>query len=155
MQDAPKLHGSGADMTTDKSKLQSIVEGKFEVFKKEARKHKRLHRYTWWATTFVSLAIAFSSNYDFAIGPSIDSDQVAGVLGIVLPAVTAYIVLRSPERLWILEIQMRNRLSDLKDRIELAYERDPNVDSASFETELFEILDDANNRWTEIKLGGS
>ena len=109
-------------MKIEENKLYSIVSAKLEIFRKEAKKHKILHRTTWWSTTFISLAIAFTSNFEFVVLHSFKSSQIAAVLGIILPAVTAYIVLRSPERLWIFEISVRNRLSDLKDQIVVAHE---------------------------------
>ncbi len=129
------------------------VEEKRSEFGEEAIKHRRLHRSLWLMTTAVSLAIAYSSTYEFDLPGWLDSGRLAAVLGILLPAITAYITLRSPERLWLFEVSIRNRLSDLAVKIEFAYRKSEELDQTDLEKEYLEIMRDASAKWLSIKQG--
>jgi hypothetical protein len=127
--------------------LLKFVDEKLNDAAKDARRHKRLYRFYWTLSTVLSLAIAVSATFNFP-----GSKTLAGILGIVLPAITAYIVLRSPEQLWILETSTRHRLSDLKQKIELATSRGE-PDDPALEAEYFQIMKDASDTWKQIKNG--
>ena len=134
--------------------LKSKIKNKRDGFKKEANYHKNLNRGLWFATSVLSVIVALTTNIDFELF-GISSSTFAGVFAIILPVVTGYTVLRSPEPLWIFEIDIRNRLTDLLDKIELS--EGENVENAyeNFEKEYFEIMKEANKRWQKIKQSNS
>lgn len=104
----------------------------------------------WFISSFTSVAIAICANFSFEI-LNLSSDQLTALLAIFLPVITGYTLLRGPENLWVMEIEMRNRLLDLKSKMELKTESEGAFDRTEFEEEYFAILKDANNKWQEIK----
>ena len=134
------------------AKLESLIHDRLKEFKNQAKKHRRLHRGLWFASTVTSLAVAYSSNFTFAWG-SVTSANLAGIFGILLPAITGYIMLRSPEKLWIFETEMRNRLYRLQDKIALAEAGEAQLDSVGLQNEYLKIMEESNTRWVEIKNG--
>ena len=134
-----------------RAELDKLIEERLLWFKSEAAKHRRLHRALWAATTAISLGVAFATTFKFVVWGPVDSVDLAKALGIVLPAVTAYVVLRSPERLWVFETVTRNRLYRLKERLALAAE--DTTDDAKSREEYFQIMNDATDRWASIKGG--
>jgi hypothetical protein len=128
---------------------QELVDRK-RGFKREAEKHKILHRGLWALSALLSILVALGTNFSIPVGPVASADLSAG-LAIVLPALTAYTVLRSPEQLWILEIQTRNRLSDLQTRMELAFHEDPGFDRTPIREAYFEVMAGANEEWATLK----
>ncbi|MCC5884891.1 MAG: hypothetical protein JJT88_00485 [Gammaproteobacteria bacterium] len=133
--------------------LRQLVEKKLKKFQDEANKHKNLYRALWLTATGMSLAIAMLTNFDFAIYGAIQTGTLASILGITLPAITAYVVLRSPEELWIYEIRTRNRLFNLKERIDLEFGSTGSLDEQRFRDEYFDIMRDADAQWAAIKGG--
>lgn len=126
---------------------------KKKKFKREANKHRRLKRFLWALSTVLSIGLAICANFTFVIY-GVTSSTLTEITSIIVPVVTGYSILRSPETLWIMETEIRNKLSDLKENLKLTAERDPNFDRAQFEKEYFQIMKDANNRWLEIKQNG-
>jgi len=118
----------------------------------EATKHKRLNRWLWLVSIVLSMLIALGTNFDLSLGP-ITSSQLGAGLAILLPAMTAYTVLRSPERLWILETNIRNQLSDLQTRMELEFQENPSFDRKAIREAFLLLMEEANAKWTEIKRG--
>ena len=55
------------------------------------------------------------------------------VLAIVLPFITGYVALRTPEKLWIYEVDIRNQLFDLAAEIELLIDRKVDFDREPYE----------------------
>ena len=98
------------------------------------------------------MLIAISTAFDFSV-LNIPSKNIATLFAIVLPMVTSYIVLRSPEKLWIHEINIRNQLQDLKTELELLTLRNAEFNPADFEQRYLAIMNTANNKWIEIKEG--
>lgn len=151
-------------MSIDRDPLYLRVAETKHRFQDEAAKHRRLNRRLWWASALLSVAIAFTANFPFIVEiplvvrslsgfDSVSSSSISAALALVLPMVTAYVLLRTPEKLWILETHARNRLRDLLVRMELAAERQDGFDRARFEKEYFEIMAQANERWAEAKQG--
>jgi hypothetical protein len=134
--------------------LLNAVDQQVRSFKKEARKHKRLWRALWFGSSLISLLIAFLTNFSFDI-PWVSSDDVAAGLAILLPVISGYIVLRSPEPLWIHEVVTRNKLADLETKIRLGIARQPDFDTSVFDQEFFEIMNEASERWAALKGGAS
>ena len=132
-------------MSLDKNSLYVRVRCSHEWFKKGAKKHRRLNRYLWLASSITSLLIAFSANFSFTVLGSVSSLQISAALALALPVLTAYVVLRTPEKLWILETSIRNRLSDLRARIEFAAEKNASFDRDAFEKEFFETMAEASS----------
>lgn len=132
--------------------LYQRIHQQYNMFKNQAKSHKRLKRFLWSVSSILTVGLALCANFTFEIG-GITSTGLTKVISIVVPVITGYSILRSPESLWIMEIEMRNRLSDLKDRMQIKAERDPDFDPAPFEEEYFQIMEEANNRWLEIKRG--
>lgn len=62
-------------------------------------------------------------------------------------------VLRSPEKLWIHEINIRNQLRDLHTELELLSARNAQFEPAEFEQRYLAIMIAANKKWVEIKEG--
>ena len=44
-----------------------------------------------------------------------------------------------------METDVRNKLSDLKQKLKMSAEREPDFDRSEFENKYFEIMDEANN----------
>lgn len=132
--------------------LYKNLDKKEKMFRNEAKKHRRLKRFLWTLSSILTVGLAICANFDFQIG-SITSSGLTKIISIVVPVVTGYAILRSPESLWIMEIDMRNKLADLKQRLMLIAERDPDFNRADLEKEYFKIMEEANNRWLEIKQG--
>jgi hypothetical protein len=130
--------------------LKKYIGEKLITFRKDSRRHKRLHFWLWIISTGISLTIAVASNFEFGSG-WLSSGTLAGVLGILLPAITAYIVLRSPEQLWILETVTKHRLSDLEQKIDVAVTQGVSEDDPKFQEEYFRILKDAVDGWQHLK----
>ena len=134
--------------------LKSKIKTKRDGFKEEANYHKNLNRALWAATSVLSVVVALTTNIDFELW-GIPSSTFAGVFAIILPAVTGYTLLRSPEPLWIFEVDIRNRLTDLLDKIELRESENVENDYENYEKEYFEIMKEANIRWQNIKQSNS
>ena len=120
---------------------------------KAAQGHKRLHRFLWFAASLLSLGVALSANFDFAVA-GYSSDLLASVFSIVTPVVAGYAVHRSPKELWLLEVDIRNQLLDLHMKICLAaenHDKKDNLNMKPFRDQYFEIMDQANKRWLELK----
>jgi hypothetical protein len=139
--------------------LSELVDFKLNHFTREAAKHRSQHRRWWKISTVISIAVAFLTAFDvslFAPTSKILSNALAlaaSGLAITLPAITAYIVLRSPEQLWIMETLMRNRLSDLKERMRLEVLSGARDDTQEFRDAYFKIMTDASDEWQIIKKG--
>ena len=122
-------------------------------YKNEGRKHKRMNRSLWLTATVISVLVAITSAVDIPIGNEKIIHSISAVLAIILPAVTGYVVLRTPEKLWILETSIRNRLKDLSAEIEFQYEHDKNYDRKEFEKKYLSIMAESNKKWVDIKSG--
>lgn len=144
---------SGGEMDIKQDTLYTNISKKKESFKKEANKHRRLKRFLWTLSTLLSVGLALCANFTFTIF-GVTSSTLTEIISIIVPVVTGYSILRSPETLWIMETEVRNKLSDLKEKLKMTAERDPNFDRTVFEDEYFQIMDHANNRWLEIKQNG-
>ena len=118
----------------------------------QAARHKFLHRGLWIASSLTSVLIAITTAFDFSL-LNIPSKNIATLFAIVLPMVTSYMVLRSPEKLWIHEINIRNQLLDLHTELELLGKRNAQFDPAEFEQRYLAIMVAANKKWIEIKEG--
>jgi hypothetical protein len=140
-------------MSLEENSLYVQVSERYEWFKGESKKHKRLTRILWLASSITSLLIAFGTNFSFTVFDSISSHKISAGLALALPLLTAYVVLRTPEKLWILETSFRNRLGDLRTRIRFAAEKNTNFNRDAFEKEVFEILTEANQKWVDVKQG--
>lgn len=134
--------------------LYQKIDNHQKEFKKQARSHKRLKRFLWTISSVLTVGLALCANFTFDIF-GITSSGLTKLISIIVPVVTGYSILRSPESLWIMEIEMRNRLSDLKDRFQLKADRNPEFDRSAIEEEYFQIMEDANRRWLEIKDGNT
>lgn len=137
-------------MEIEQDTLYQSISKRRDDFKTEANKHRRLKRFLWTISSILSVGLALCVNIPFTIY-GIESSTLSEIISIIVPVVTGYSILRSPETLWIMETEVRNRLSDLKLKLKMVSERDPNFDRAEFEEEYFQIMEDANNRWLEIK----
>jgi len=133
-------------MSIEKDTLYKKIDARVQWFQKEASGHKLLNRLLWVAASVLSILVALCANFEFTIYGA-TSKTLTAFLSIILPVVTGYTVLRSPESLWVLEINMRNRLLDLRQKMILQSERNPHFDRAHFEDEYFKIMGEANNRW--------
>lgn len=118
----------------------------------QAARHKYLHRSLWTASSLISVLIAAATAFDFSL-LHIPSKNIATMFAIILPMVTSYMVLRSPEKLWIHEINIRNQLMDLHTELELLTTRNAQIDHADFEKRYLAIMSAANKKWVEIKEG--
>jgi hypothetical protein len=147
---APETRDALHQELLEKDPLYGELSDRKRWFSKEADKHKTLHRSLWVVSSVLSILIALGTTFDTTLGV-VGTAQLAAGLAIVLPAVTAYMVLRSPEQLWIMEIHARNRLGDLATRMKLAYHDDPDFDRTSIRGEYFEVMKEANERWVAIK----
>lgn len=116
----------------------------------QANKHKRLHRALWFCSSAIALAIAFCSALPFEF-LGIGSNKLAEILAILLPPVTGYMLLRSPEKLWLHEVATRNQLSDLAAELELLLDRKIDFERAQYEQRFLTIMREASERWLAIK----
>lgn len=140
-------------MEIEQDTLYQSIKQRGDHFKNEATKHKRLKRFLWALSTILSVGLALCANFEFAIY-GITSSTLTQIISIIVPVITGYSILRSPETLWIMETDVRNKLADLKLRLKMVAEREPNFDREEFENVYFKIMEDANNRWLEIKQNG-
>ncbi|WP_415911374.1 hypothetical protein [Neptuniibacter sp. QD37_11] len=130
--------------------LYNKINTKANWFDKHAARHKKMNHTLWFISSFTSVAIAICANFSFEI-LNLSSAQLTALLAICLPVITGYTLLRGPENLCVMEIEMRNRLLDLQSKMELKSEKENTFDRTEFEEEFFAILKDANNKWQEIK----
>jgi len=137
-------------MSIEEYTLYIKIEKQVKWFQNEASQHKELNRSLWLASALLSISVALCANFKFEIC-GITSLFLTALLSIILPVVTAYTVLRSPESLWVLETNMRNRLLDLQQKLILTAERNPDFNRVPFEEEYFDIMGEANKRWCAIK----
>ncbi len=140
-------------MSIKEEKLYKKVTDSYKWFNDEAKKHRRLHRRLWLGSSIISVLVAITAAFDFTIFSVIKSQQITVILALILPLVTAYVVLRTPEKLWILETSTRNRLKDLSVDLEFRFERDPKFDRQHSEKKYLAIMAESNDIWVEIKRG--
>ena len=119
---------------------------------KQAAHHKLLHRSLWAASSFISIAVAVCTAFNFEI-LGITSKSISTIFAILLPVVTSYIFLRSPEKLWIHEINIRNQLLDLHTEVLLLTNRNSPFEPSLYEQRFLTIMAAANKKWIEIKEG--
>ncbi len=112
-------------------KLYKEITNRYKWFKVQATKHKRLNRTLWLTSAIISV-----------------------ILAIILPLVTGYVMLRTPEKLWILETSYRNQLKNLSLQLEFQFERNPKFDRQDFEKKYFDLMTEANDKRVDIKSGG-
>lgn len=132
--------------------LLSTIEEAAKGHSKQATHHKMLHRSLWGASSIISVLIAVTTAFDFSL-LNIPSKNIATLFAIILPMVTSYMVLRSPEKLWIHEINIRNQLLDLHTELNLLTKRNAEFDPAAFEQRYLAVMATANKKWIEIKEG--
>lgn len=137
---------------SDDNPLLSAIKTAAEGHHTQATHHKVLHRSLWAASSILSVLIAITTAFDFSL-LSIPSKNIATLFAIILPMVTSYMVLRSPEKLWIHEINIRNQLFDLHTELNLLIKRNAEFDPADFEQRYLAIMAEANKKWIEIKEG--
>lgn len=140
-------------MSIGEDKLYNIVTDRCSWFEKEAKKHKWLHRVLWLVASIISVLVAMTATFNFTISNVIKSQQISAILALILPLVTGYVVLRTPEKLWILETNIKNRLKDLSIELEFQFERDPKFNRQDFEKKYLAIMAESNDKWVEIKRG--
>lgn len=138
-------------MATD-SLLLSTIKAAANSHSKQAASHKFLHRSLWAASSFISVLIAIATTFDFTL-LGFTSKNIATLFAILLPMVTSYMILRSPEKLWIHEINTRNQLLDLHTELELKIKRNASFDPEDFEQRYLAIMATANKKWAGIKEG--
>ncbi len=137
-------------MSVEKDSLFIQVKDQIKNYEKAAAHHKRLNRILWGLSSLVSIIVAISANLKFTLF-GISSNHITSIFAILAPVVTGYVILRSPESLWVLEIDMRNRLRDLQKKIEFSYEKSPGYNRETLEKEYFAIMGEANKKWRELK----
>lgn len=137
-------------MNIKEDTLYQKIQTQANWFAKHAARHKRMNHTLWFISSFISVSIAICANFSFSIF-SLSSEHLTALLAIFLPVITGYTLLRGPENLWIMEVEMRNRLLDLRSKMELRSEDQNAFDRTKFEEEYFKILQDANNKWQELK----
>ena len=137
---------------SDDNPLLSTIEEAAEKHSTQASRHKMLHRSLWGASSIISVLVAIATSFDFSL-LNIPSKNIATLFAIILPMVTSYMVLRSPEKLWIHEINIRNQLFDLHTELNLLIKRNAGFDPADFEQRYLTIMATANKKWIEIKEG--
>lgn len=120
--------------------------------KKEASFHKNLYRSLWIISALISFAVAFFSSFKFSIY-NVTSSTIATVLALILPMVTGYVVLRSPEKLWVFEVDTRNQLNDLASELEFLMDRGEEFDRETYEKKYLLIMEQSNKKWVSIKSG--
>ena len=118
--------------------------------KRQASFHKNLYRSLWILSALISFAVAFFSSFTFLIY-DVSSNSIATVLALILPMVTGYVVLRSPEKLWIFEIDTRNQLYDLISELEFLMDRDQEFDRETYEKKFLVIMEQSNKKWVSLK----
>lgn len=138
-------------MNNDNTLLQTIQKAA-NSHGTQAARHKYLHRSLWIASSLMSVLIAVTTAFNFSL-LNIPSKSIATLFAIILPMVTSYMVLRSPEKLWIHEINIRNQLLDLHTELALLTARNAQFDPADFEQRYLSIMATANKKWIEIKEG--
>ncbi len=139
-------------MDNNSNTLLQTIKKKADNHGTQATRHKFLNRSLWIASSLISVLIAISTAFDFSL-LNIPSKNIATLFAIILPMVTSYIVLRSPEKLWIHEINIRNQLLDLHTELDLLIKRNAQFDPADFEQRYLSIMATANKKWIEIKEG--
>lgn len=139
-------------MQNNNNILLSTIKQAAHSHSTQAARHKYLHRSLWAASSFISVLIAIATAFDFSL-LNIPSKNIATFFAIILPMVTSYIVLRSPEKLWTHEINTRNQLMDLHTELELLTTRNAQIDQSDFEKRYLTIMSAANKKWVEIKEG--
>lgn len=137
---------------SDDNDLLSIIKKSARDHSTQATQHKMLHRSLWGASSIISVLIAITTAFDFSL-LNIPSKNIATLFAIILPMVTSYMVLRSPEKLWIHEINIRNQLFDLYTELNLLIKRNAKYEPAIFEQRYLAIMATANKKWIEIKEG--
>lgn len=137
---------------SDDNDLLSIIKTAARDHSTQATRHKVLHRSLWGASSIISVLVAITTAFDFTL-LNIASKNIATLFAIILPMVTSYMVLRSPEKLWIHEINIRNQLFDLYTELNLLIKRNAEFDPADFEQRYLAIMATANKKWIEIKEG--
>jgi len=137
---------------SDDNVLLSTIEDAAKGHSKQATHHKMLHRSLWATSSLMSVLIAITTAFDFSL-LNIPSKNIATLFAIILPMVTSYMVLRSPEKLWIHEINIRNQLFDLHTELNLLIKRNAEFNPADFEQRYLAIMAEANKTWIEIKKG--
>lgn len=139
-------------MDIENDKLYLKIKETAEWFRCEASGHKKLNRGLWFSSSVISILVAIFANFKFTYY-GITSESLTAILAIILPVITGYTVLRSPESLWIFEVDIRNRLNHLKEKIVFSADRDRDFNREPYEDEYFKIMGEANSRWQEIKKG--
>ncbi len=139
-------------MSIEDDPLYEKVIDSYDKFKKEAKKHKRLNRMLWWAASAISVGVAITATLDIVFKGN-NLQTYSAILALILPLVTGYVVMRTPEKLWILETSTRNCLKDLSDELEFEYTRNPEFDRKPFEKRYLEIMADASSKWVKTKQG--
>ncbi len=140
-------------MSIQEDKLYKKVTDRYKWFEDEAKKHRRLNRILWLGSSIISVLVAITAAFDFTIFNVIKSRQISVILALILPLVTGYLVLRTPEKLWILETSIRNRLKDLSVELEFQFERNPKFNRQDFEKKFLALMAESNDKWVEIKRG--
>ena len=137
---------------SDDNTLLSAIKKAADGHSAQATHHKMLHRSLWATSSLMSVLIAITTTFDFSL-INIPSKNIATFFAIILPMVTSYMVLRSPEKLWIHEINIRNQLLDLYTELNLLTNRNAEFNPADFEQRYLMIMASANKKWIEIKEG--
>ena len=101
-------------------------------------------------SAIISQAIAVVSTLKISIS-WLSSSDLAIFLSLVLPFFTGYILLRTPGKLWILEINIRNQLKDLETEIELKAKRGADINIDELENRFLSIMKKANEKRVEVK----
>ncbi|MCH7676743.1 hypothetical protein IH879_17625 [candidate division KSB1 bacterium] len=140
-------------MSIQEDKLYKKVTDRYKWFEDEAKKHRRLNRILWLGASIISVLVAITAAFDFTIFNVIKSRQISVILALILPLVTGYVVLRTPEKLWILETSIRNRLKDLSVELEFQFERNPKFNRQDFEKKYLALMAESNDKWVDIKRG--
>ena len=154
--------GKGKNYREFNDPLWKRINESYINFKDQAKTHRKLHRNLWIISSVISVLVAITSAYDFTIwstelenvSVSLETRHISTFLALILPLVTGYVVLRSPEQLWIHEINYRNQLSDIKTRLEFELERetrDPKFDIRKLEEKYLNIMSESNKAWIGIK----
>jgi len=137
-------------MSSNEDLLLSKIMKAAKDQKKQAGRHKNLYRCLWLASALVSVSIAVFSTFDLCIY-GIPPKNVSTFLSIILPFITGYVVLRSPDQLWVFEVSTRNQLNDLAAEMELLIDRKVDFDRAPYEKKYLSIMAKANKRWVMLK----
>ena len=135
---------------TELSLLLEKVRAKHADQKKQAAFHKNLHRNLWILSAALSFVIALLASNELGFDGQW-AKRLSAVLALILPFLTGYLVLRQPDKLWIAEIETRNQLNDLMEKIELDLLRNDTSRYAEHEARYFEIMETATKRWLALK----